>query len=184
MGEHGGYDGGDVVHEVGGVFADVFDDDGAGGGEVDAVVGLLEEAFGAVRDDFCPEGRFGDFGEAEFFDGGDEGFGGDVAEFADVGGGQGEEDAFVLLEGHFGPGEAVADFFGAGGAHLGAVAAVDAAFLDDGGFVVLHADGFHGAFPDAFIAVLAVVRLGVYGSQLHGNSSCSILYRRERLTSS
>ena len=62
--------------------------------------------------------------------------------------------------------------------------AVDATIFNDRCLVVFHPDCLHGTFPDTFITILTIVRFCIDGSQLHGNSSCKILYKRDRFTSS
>ena len=82
--QHRGNDRCDKTHVIRGVFADIFDHDRAGRGDVNTVFGFFEEFFRAIRDDFRAQCRFRYTCKSESFDGSYQHAGMNSLEFTDV----------------------------------------------------------------------------------------------------
>ena len=135
------------------------DDSGACGGDPDLVWFRAHERKDGGGDLLRAEGGFRDGEEAEFLESVNQLAGTDAGILGDEGRGERDDDCALAVDEGFGAGQIVADLLGVVGTGKRAVAAEDAEFGNDTRIIVLNADGFYGAFADAFIAILTFVLL-------------------------
>lgn len=92
----------------------------------------------------------------------------DFAKFIDIRRGKRQNDLFVCsFYDFFYERDAVAYFFCSGWTYLGTMTAINASFFNNICLIVLNPNGFYRSFPDAFIAVLAILRLRINRSLSH-----------------
>ena len=184
MGDHGRHYRSDVPYVFLCVFANIVHYNGTCRRYVDARRSLVHELFGSCRHHFRSQGGLGNSAEAEFHDCGNQDLRWNIAEFAYIR--RRKRHVYlapVFFHSKARPGQPVSYFLGSRGAYLGTMAAVYTPFLHNGGLVIYDAYGFHRTLADTLVAILAVIRFGIDRSQ-HDSSSCKILCKRERLTSS
>ena len=158
-GEHRRDDGGEVVEQIGVVLARVAHDGRAGGGHV-AAVGRGEQSrvFGGHQ--VGAEADLVDVGEAEGAQGRDQRRSVALGELRRVAGGDDRRHRRGAGENALGVLDAAEDLLGVLAAHRDAVAAADAARLDDARLAVEDLDGFGGALAHARVARAALLADG------------------------